>query len=60
VITVPTITLEGDANGAPDAERLGDRFDADKLKAYSSGSVIVLPGNTWPSTEQSRANTSRK
>ena len=47
MITVPTITLEGDANGAPDAERLGDRFDADKLKAYPPGSVIVLPGNTW-------------
>jgi hypothetical protein len=47
VITVPTVTLEGDANGAPDAERLGDRFDADKLKAYPPRSVIVLPGNTW-------------
>ena len=25
---------------------LGDRFDPDKLQAYSPGSVIVLPGNT--------------
>jgi hypothetical protein len=25
---------------------LGDDFDADKLKAYPPGSVIVLPGNT--------------
>lgn len=25
---------------------LGDQFDADKLKAYPPGSVIVLPGNT--------------
>jgi quercetin dioxygenase-like cupin family protein len=25
---------------------LGDRFDPDKLLAYSPGSVIVLPGNT--------------
>ena len=25
---------------------LGDRFDPDKLVAYSPGSVIVLPGNT--------------
>jgi quercetin dioxygenase-like cupin family protein len=25
---------------------LGDRFDADALKAYSPGAVIVLPGNT--------------
>src|SRR6516165_1181361 len=25
---------------------LGDRFDADKLKAYPPGSVIVLPGDT--------------
>ena len=25
---------------------LGDQFDADKLQAYSPGSVIVLPGNT--------------
>jgi hypothetical protein len=24
----------------------GDQFDADKLKAYPPGSVIVLPGNT--------------
>jgi quercetin dioxygenase-like cupin family protein len=26
---------------------LGDRFDADKLRAYPTGSVIVLPGNTY-------------
>jgi quercetin dioxygenase-like cupin family protein len=26
---------------------LGDQFDADKLKAYPPGSVIVLPGDTW-------------
>jgi hypothetical protein len=26
---------------------LGDQFDADKLEAYASGSVIVLPGDTW-------------
>ena len=25
---------------------LGDQFDADKLRAYPPGSVIVLPGNT--------------
>jgi quercetin dioxygenase-like cupin family protein len=25
---------------------LGDEFDADKLEAYSPGTVIVLPGNT--------------
>jgi quercetin dioxygenase-like cupin family protein len=25
---------------------LGDQFDADKLEAYPSGSVIVLPGDT--------------
>lgn len=25
---------------------LGDRFDAEKLKAYPPGSVIILPGNT--------------
>jgi hypothetical protein len=25
---------------------LGDQFDANKLQAYSPGSVIVLPGNT--------------
>lgn len=25
---------------------LGDEFDADKLKAYPPGAVIVLPGNT--------------
>jgi quercetin dioxygenase-like cupin family protein len=26
---------------------LGERFDAEKLKAYPSGSVVVLPGDTW-------------
>ena len=26
---------------------LGDRFDADAVKAYPPGSVIVLPGDTW-------------
>jgi hypothetical protein len=26
---------------------LGDQFDPDKLQAFPSGSVIVLPGNTW-------------
>jgi quercetin dioxygenase-like cupin family protein len=26
---------------------LGDQFDADKVKAYPPGSVIVLPGDTW-------------
>ena len=26
---------------------LGDRFDADSLKAYPPGSVVVLPGDTW-------------
>ncbi len=26
---------------------LGDRFDGDKLQAYSPGSVVVLPGCTW-------------
>ncbi len=26
---------------------LGDRFDAEKLKAYPPGSVVVLPGDTW-------------
>ena len=25
---------------------LGDEFDADKLEAYPTGAVIVLPGNT--------------
>ena len=25
---------------------LGNRFDAEKLQAYSPGSVIILPGNT--------------
>jgi quercetin dioxygenase-like cupin family protein len=25
---------------------LGDQFDGDKVKAYPTGSVIVLPGNT--------------
>jgi quercetin dioxygenase-like cupin family protein len=25
---------------------LGDQFDADKLQAFSPGSVVVLPGNT--------------
>jgi quercetin dioxygenase-like cupin family protein len=25
---------------------LGDEFDADKLKAYPPGSVVVLPGDT--------------
>src|SRR5579863_4428449 len=26
---------------------LGEEFDADKVKAYPPGSVIVLPGDTW-------------
>jgi len=26
---------------------LGGRFDAEKLKAYPPGSVVVLPGDTW-------------
>ena len=26
---------------------LGDQFDPDKLQAFPTGSVIVLPGNTW-------------
>lgn len=26
---------------------LGDRFDAEKLKAHPPGSVVVLPGDTW-------------
>jgi hypothetical protein len=26
---------------------LGDEFDPDKLQAFPSGSVIILPGNTW-------------
>ena len=26
---------------------LGDRFDADGLKAYPPGSVLVLPGDTF-------------
>ena len=26
---------------------LGDRFDADAVKAYPPGSVVVLPGDTW-------------
>ena len=26
---------------------LGDQFKAQDLKAYGSGSVVVLPGNTW-------------
>ena len=26
---------------------LGNRFDAEHLKAYPPGSVVVLPGNTW-------------
>jgi quercetin dioxygenase-like cupin family protein len=26
---------------------LGDRFDAEDLKAYPPGSVVVLPGDTW-------------
>jgi quercetin dioxygenase-like cupin family protein len=26
---------------------LGDRFEEEKLKAYSPGSVVVLPGDTW-------------
>jgi len=35
---------------------LGDQFDADKLKAYPPGAVIVLPGNTshfhWAKTSE--------
>jgi len=26
---------------------LGEEFEADKLRAYAPGTVIVLPGNTW-------------
>ena len=26
---------------------LGDRFDEEGLRAYPSGSVVVLPGDTW-------------
>lgn len=26
---------------------LGETFDGDKVRAYPTGSVIVLPGNTW-------------
>lgn len=26
---------------------LGDRFDAENLKAHPPGSVVVLPGDTW-------------
>jgi quercetin dioxygenase-like cupin family protein len=26
---------------------LGDQFDTETLQAYPSGSVVVLPGNTW-------------
>lgn len=26
---------------------LGDQFDADKLRAYPTGSVVVLPGSTY-------------
>jgi quercetin dioxygenase-like cupin family protein len=26
---------------------LGDRFEEEKLQAYSPGSVVVLPGDTW-------------
>jgi quercetin dioxygenase-like cupin family protein len=26
---------------------LGEQFDVDKVKAYSPGAVIVLPGDTW-------------
>src|ERR1700730_10778740 len=26
---------------------LGEEFDAEKLKAYPPGSIIVLPGETW-------------
>jgi quercetin dioxygenase-like cupin family protein len=26
---------------------LGDRFDAEQLRAYPPGSVVVLPGDTW-------------
>ncbi len=26
---------------------LGDRFECDKLQAYTPGSVIILPGDTW-------------
>jgi quercetin dioxygenase-like cupin family protein len=26
---------------------LGEQFDAEKLKAYPPGSVVVLPGDTW-------------
>ena len=26
---------------------LGERFDADAVKAYPPGSVVVLPGDTW-------------
>jgi quercetin dioxygenase-like cupin family protein len=26
---------------------LGERFDAEKLKAHPPGSVVVLPGGTW-------------
>jgi quercetin dioxygenase-like cupin family protein len=26
---------------------LGNRFEAEDLKAYPPGSVVVLPGNTW-------------
>jgi quercetin dioxygenase-like cupin family protein len=25
----------------------GEKFDADKMKAYPPGSIIVLPGETW-------------
>ena len=39
---------------------VGNRFDEEDLKAYPPGSVVVLPGNTWHFTGQSRANTSRR
>jgi hypothetical protein len=27
---------------------LGDRFNGDEGKAYPPGTLIVLPGDTWP------------
>lgn len=39
---------------------LGETFDADKVKAYPPGSVVVLLGETWHFHWRGPANTSRR
>lgn len=39
---------------------LGETFDADKVKAYPPGSVVVLPGKLGISTGRGPANTLRR